>query len=136
MKKLFLIITVALVAWACGNNQQSAQQTQQETTVSTGNFGAAITADSAVSVDELKNLMGDKTEINVKLSGTVDAVCQGEGCWLNLKTADGNKLHIVFKDEFVVPKDAAGKQAIVQGVAKIEEPTHELVFEAEGVIIQ
>ncbi len=134
MKKLFLILSAASLVWACGNNQNVAKQ--EEATTSTGIFGELITADSAVSVDELKTLMGDKTEMNVKLSGMVDAVCQGEGCWLDLKTADGNKLHVIFKGEFVVPKDAVGKQAIVQGIAKIEEPEKELVFEADGVIIQ
>jgi hypothetical protein len=106
--------------------------------------------------------MGDKTELQVKLSATVDAVCQKKGCWMDLKSGDSSTLRVTFKDYgFFVPKDAAGKQAVVQGIAKIEEtsvadlkeyakdagksteeieaikePKKELVFEATGVIIK
>jgi hypothetical protein len=81
---------------------------------------------------------------------------------MDLKSGDSSTLRVTFKDYgFFVPKDAAGKQAVVQGIAKIEEtsvadlkeyakdagksteeieaikePKKELVFEATGVIIK
>ena len=121
-----------------------------------------ITPDSAKPVTELKAMLGDKKELKVKLTGDVEAVCQKKGCWMNLKNANGEKLRVTFKDyKFFVPKDCAGKTAVVEGVASVEEtsvaelqefakdagkskeeiaaikaPKKELVFEASGVILR
>jgi hypothetical protein len=164
MKKIFLMLSVTALLWACGNNQQgqTAATADSTQTGAEAYFGDKISADSAVAISELTTLMGDKTELQVKLSATVDAVCQKKGCWMDLKSGDSSTLRVTFKDYgFFVPKDAAGKQAVVQGIAKIEEtsvadlkeyakdagksteeieaikePKKELVFEATGVIIK
>lgn len=167
MKKLLLILSVATLVWACGNANQQTQANAGADSTQTASgeeayFGDKITADSAVAISELKTMMGEQTELNVKLAATIDGVCQKKGCWMDLKTAEGETMRVTFKDYgFFVPKDAAGKQAIVQGIAKIEEtsvadlqeyakdagkseeeikaitsPKKELVFEASGVIIK
>lgn len=165
MKKAILIISVVSMFWACGDSGKPNQQSNagaDSTASAEAFFGDKITADSAVGIGELKNLMGEKTEMNVKLSATIDAVCQKKGCWMDLKNTDGTTMRVTFKDYgFFVPKDASGKTAIVEGVAKIEEtsvadlkeyakdagkskeeieaiknPEKELVFEASGVIIK
>jgi hypothetical protein len=166
MKKILTIGAVAFL-FACGNQapkQETTQPAADSTTISATeqNFGAPITADGAKPIAELKELMGDKTELNVKLQGTIDGVCQKKGCWMDLKTTDGEPLRVTFKDyAFFMPKDAAGREAIVEGVAKVEEtsvadlkeyakdagkskeeieaikePKKELVFEASGVILK
>lgn len=166
MKKLLTIGAVAFL-FACSNQapkQEAVQPATDSTAVAAAeqNYGAKITADGAKPMAELKQLMGDKTEMNLKLEGTVDAVCQKKGCWMDLKTAEGEPLRVTFKDyAFFMPKDAAGKQAVVEGVAKVEEtsvadlkeyakdagkskeeieaikePKKELVFEASGVILK
>ena len=84
-----------------------------------------------------------------------------KGCWMRLKDAENNELFIRFKDYgFFVPKDAAGKTAVLKGkafihttsadelkhyaedagkskeeIAKITEPEQEYRFLADGVII-
>lgn len=157
MKKfIFIAFTVAFAA--CNSNNTTTEKTTTETTY----YGEKITGENAISVDELATAMGDKTEIPVKITGTVTDVCQKKGCWMELKTADGKGLRITFKDYgFFMPKDCQGKTAIAEGVAKIEEtsvadlqeyakdagktadeiaaittPTKELVFEASGVILK
>lgn len=125
-------------------------------------FGEKITEDGAMPTDSLKAMMGDKTEMDCKLSGKVEAVCQTKGCWMELKNADGTAMRVTFKDyAFFMPKDASGLTAVVDGKAKIEvtsiadlkeyakddgkspediakitEPKSELVFEAKGVILK
>lgn len=164
MKKLFAILSASTLIWACGNKQQGQSATTADSTqtATEAYFGDKITADSAIAISELAALMGDKTELPIKLTATVDAVCQKKGCWMDLKSADSSSLRVTFKDyAFFVPKDAAGKAAIVQGIAKIEEtsvadlkeyakdagktkeeidaikePKKEMVFEASGVIIK
>ncbi len=100
--------------------------------------------------------------MEVKLAGTVVEVCQTKGCWMTLDIDGNNTLMVRFKDyEFFVPKDAGGKTAIVEGIARIDtisvveqrhylednnanqeeidaitEPKITYSFEASGVIIR
>ncbi len=166
MKKLALLISISTII-SCSQHapKQDANNTNTAVDSAITNqqyFGDKITADSAKSVSELKNLIADNKQMTVKLTGKVEAVCQKKGCWMNLKNEKGEKLRVTFKDyKFFVPKDCAGKTAFVQGVASteetsvaelqefakdagkskeeisaIKEPKKELVFEACGVIIR
>lgn len=167
MKRIVLVGMAAMVI-ACGQSTstQTATSTTTETAAAnTGTeqfFGDKITAEGAVSIDKLAELMGDKTELVVKLEAPIEAVCQKKGCWMDLKTTNSESVRVTFKDyAFFMPKDASGRTAIVDGVAKIEEtsvadlqeyakdagkskeeiaaikePKKELVFEASGVILK
>jgi hypothetical protein len=165
MKKVFLIAAAGFV-FACGNPAPKQETGNTATADSTASvelfFGDKITADSAQPIAELKQIMGDRKEVKVKIYAPVEAVCQKKGCWMDLKTAEGEPVRVTFKDyAFFVPKDAAGKEAIVDGFARIEEtsvadlkeyakdagkskeeiaaikePQKELVFEASGVILK
>lgn len=165
MKKI-IYLGLATLAFACGQNTNTTapagDSTHVEQAAPTQLFGDSITADSSVSLDDMKTQMGDKKEMAVKVTAPVSAVCQKKGCWMELKAADGSTMRVTFKDYgFFVPKDAAGKMATVLGVAKVEEtsvadlkeyakddgkskeeveaikePKKELVFEASGVILQ
>ena len=166
MKKV-LYVTLATLVFSCGqSNNQTGSQTDststQQSAAKSEKFGDPITADSAITIEEMKTLMGDKKELVVKVTAPVEAVCQKKGCWMELKAADGTNMRVTFKDYgFFVPKDCNGKTAIVLGVAKVEEtsiadlkeyakddgqgeaeitaitaPKKELVFEAIGVILK
>ncbi len=128
----------------------------------TGSFGAAITKDGAVDVKTLPESLKGKPSANVKIKGDVVAACQVKGCWMTADLGNGESMRIRFKDyAFFVPKDAGGKEFYAQGVAswdttsvaelqhyaedagkskeeieKIKTPKVELVFLAEGVIIE
>ncbi len=166
MKKIILpLVTISLLV-SCANNELKEAKTDEAKTEASAKspqfFGEKITEDGATPSDSLKTMMGDKTELNCKLSGKVDAVCQKKGCWMELKNNDGTSLRVTFKDyAFFMPKDGAGLTAIVDGIAKVEvtsvadlkeyakddnkssediakitEPLKELVFEAKGVILK
>lgn len=167
MKKILMIGATAFL-FACGNStpKKEAAQISADTSATAASteqyFGEKITEEGAKPIAELKQLMGDKKELNVKVQASVEAVCQKKGCWMDLKTADGEPIRVTFKDyAFFVPKDASEKEAIVDGVAKVEEtsvadlkeyakdagksteeinaikePKKELVFEASGVILR
>jgi hypothetical protein len=167
MKRIILLASISVTIFSCGGNgsnenKNTTDSTQTSTdSMATAYFGEKITADSAIDLSELKAAMGEKTELNIKLSGEVEAVCQKKGCWMNIKGKNGESMRVTFKDyAFFMPMDCSGKNAIVQGVAKIEEtsiadlkeyakddeqtkeqiaaikePKRELVFEASGVIL-
>ena len=109
----------------------------------------------------MPRLLANKDTIPVKVEGKILDVCQKKGCWMMMETTQGEKMRIRFKDyDFFVPKDCAGKTAVIDGIAyndvtsvedlrhyaadakkskeeieKITEPEKSAAFEAEGVII-
>ncbi|NIJ53262.1 DUF4920 domain-containing protein [Dyadobacter arcticus] len=149
MKKLFTFLLVATVAFTA--NAQS-----------TTHFGKEITENKAIEAKALPAKMGDKTEMEAKVSGTVESVCQVKGCWMTVKLENGETMRVMFKDYgFFVPKDIAGKTVVFEGeaqkksvpvdhlqhyakdagqskeeIAKITEPKDELTFVADGVIVK
>jgi hypothetical protein len=169
MKKFYVIGFAAVLFAACGGSGSQAPATDSlqvaPTTDSAATvlyFGEQITEDSAIAINELKTLMGNQKEMNVKLVGTIEGVCQKKGCWMELTNEGAEPLRVTFKDyAFFMPKDAAGRTAIISGIAKVEEtsvadlqeyakdagkskeeiaaitePKQELAFEASGVILK
>lgn len=154
MKKIMLISGLALGLFA---TQAQAQEQRQ--------FGAPFEVTNALAPARLDYLMADKEQLeNMQMMGVVSEVCQKEGCWLKLATVPGSEKGVLFvkmKDHaFLLPKDIAGKQAIVQGnvekkvisvkeqqhyledtgasaeeIAKITEPKESYQMEAVGVIL-
>lgn len=164
MKSILTIALSVLLFTACneaGQTKQDAAKTE-DGAVKAEYFGEKITEDGAMPTDSLKAMMGDKNELECKLSGKVDAVCQKKGCWMELKNSDGSTMRVTFKNYgFFMPKDCSGRTAIVDGIAKVDvtsvddlkeyakddgkskeeiesikEPLKELVFEAKGVILK
>lgn len=85
-------------------------------------FGEIISEKNALDLQRVKGALSESDSIQTKLVATIDEVCQMKGCWMTLKTADGVPVRVTFKDYgFFVPKDAAGKKVIVQGVVSQQE---------------
>ena len=147
---LVLILFVAIIGYS------------QEVENSTGSFGTPISPEGAIAARKLPDNLKKSESIEIKVKGEITEVCQAKGCWMTLDLGNGEQLRVKFKDYgFFVPKDAAGKTAIVQGIANketisvdelkhlaedagkseneinsIRDPKEELTFVAEGVIIQ
>jgi hypothetical protein len=128
----------------------------------TNHFGKEINDEKAISASALPEKMKDKTEMDAKVSGTVESVCQVKGCWMKVKMDNGETMRVMFKDyAFFVPKDIAGKTVVFEGeaqrkmvpvehlqhyakdagkskdeIAKITEPKEELTFIAQGVLVK
>lgn len=161
MKKIFLSIAISATLFSCKENVVNNNETTQKIApASMTYYGDKITPDNAEPISKLQTMMGDKQELSCKLSGSVNAVCKKKGCWMVLKQ-DSTEMRVTFKDYgFFMPLDCEGKNAIIEGVAKIEvtsvadlkeyakddgqskeeidaikEPLKELVFEAKGVIL-
>ncbi len=131
-------------------------------TAQTGSFGKKITEQGAVPVTELATTMSGTDQKPAKVTGTVESVCQMKGCWMKLRTTDGQTMRVTFRDYgFFVPKDIAGKTVVLEGTAqqtttsvarlrhyaedagkpkaeveKITQPETALTFVADGVIVK
>ncbi|GAB2560150.1 DUF4920 domain-containing protein [Spirosoma aerophilum] len=127
-----------------------------------GHYGKKITASGAIPATQLATKMADKNEMPAKVEGTVESVCKVKGCWMKVKTGDGQTMRVTFKDYgFFVPKDIVGKTVVVEGnaenttttvaklrhyaedagktkeeIEKITEPETALTFVADGVIVK
>ncbi len=126
-------------------------------------FGEKVTAKDAVTYDTMLEKMSKAGKIdNVKVTGTVEAVCKAKGCWMNISSDKGApSMFVKFKDyAFFMPKDLAGKKVVMVGnafketttvdelrhfaedagkskdeIAKITQPKEDIKFMATGVLI-
>lgn len=124
--------------------------------------GKKISEKGAIPATQLVTKMGEKDKMPAKVEGTVEDVCKMKGCWMKVKTGDGQVMRVSFKDYgFFVPKDIVGKTVVLEGTAettttpvaelrhyaedagkskeeieKITEPEKALTFVADGVIVK
>jgi hypothetical protein len=111
--------------------QEEAQEVKMES------FGEEITAEGALSYEELKKQVerSESDSVAMKFTGTVQEVCQVKGCWMTIASSENEESPIMvrFKDYgFFMPKDIAGRQVIMEGHAfKETTPVEELRHYAE-----
>ncbi len=160
MKRILFITSIVFLA-SCGNSNQSTENVETDSIAIT-KHGEAITEEGAISSADFLSKFESKDSLEVKLTANITEVCSKKGCWMKLDMDNGKTMRVTFKDYgFFVPKDAAGRTAIIQGVAKIDtvdvatlkhyaedadasqeeidaitEPEINYAFEAVGVIIK
>ncbi|MFN3242847.1 MAG: DUF4920 domain-containing protein [Planctomycetota bacterium] len=91
-------------------------------------FGAGIEKGTApVTLAEVMESPKDFVGKKVRVRGPITGVCQVKGCWMNLGKPDakGNPpIFVKFKDyAFFVPKDASGRDAILEGQLSFKQET-------------
>jgi hypothetical protein len=87
---------------------------------STGHFGADFAiADTQPLATVLAS--GTVPAEAVKVSGTVEAVCQAKGCWMVIKDGDKQARVLVKDHAFAIPMDGKGKAATVEGTLEAKE---------------
>ena len=188
MKSFIVSLFAIMVLFACSSTNQSAQveetESQEEVAVTEkmtfpedsvsedglkSYHGLRISEKNVVPMSSVTNLFANADMVSgatihdVKMEGKVNAVCEKKGCWMTMAMDNGKEIRVTFKDYgFFVPKDIAGKNAVVEGVIsmtttsveelrhyavdggmseeeaekKYTEPEEALAFEATGVIIK
>ena len=123
--------------------------------------GETITESGAIPAMDLALKLENKIEMPAKVTGVVESVCKAAGCWMKVKTTDGQTMRVTFKDYgFFVPKDIAGKTVVFEGIAKVKttsvamlkhyaedggktkeeiakitEPKKEIILNAKGILV-
>ncbi len=165
--KIFITLVFSILILVSCQNQQTQKETTKKETISIEKqvngvvYGKSINDDNITDATNLPSLLKSNNEKNLKLRGEVYEVCQGSGCWVEIEIGNGEIVHITFKDEaFTLPKDIAGKNAVISGIASTEiisvemqkriakkegltqekinnitEPLTEYYFEADGVTL-
>ena len=160
MKNISLLF-LAIVLFSCNNTNENPILNSKSKSQSYKFYGKVISQDSIKNFEvEKESLMkiGIKSS---KISGRIVETCSKKGCWMTLDTGK-DTLFVKFRDyAFFVPTDSVeGKQAIIQGdlfldtvtvemlkhyaedagkseeeIAQITEPSYDMGFTADGVII-
>lgn len=111
MKKLLFLSSLTLTLCGFSATGQTSGQSQS--------YGASFSQQKVMSVARVPVLMKDKQKLeNFQMEGYIAEVCQEEGCWMIMRSDNHTTDNILVKMKdhaFVMPKDIAGKRAIVQG---------------------
>ena len=93
-------------------------------------LGAPITGTKTVALGDIAKSPGTYANQVVTTSGTVFAVCQSMGCWMEIKD-DKSEAHVKLAGHsFFVPKSSAGHHARVQAKVLRTNPDDECAQEA------
>src|SRR5690606_40131330 len=126
MKKILLFLILPAILFACKNNAERQEVTADEVVdeIAYANFGDVISSAEASSIDHAAAVYTNIKEgdtIPLKFEAKVSEVCQAKGCWMKLDMGF-DEIKVTFKDYgFFMPKNIAGEEVIVEGVAFIKE---------------
>ena len=167
MKNIIKLCVIALLVFsACKKNkvENAEKQEVQQIAVNFDAFGAEITAEKAMSSDEMlakfSNMKVGDT-INAKFASKIIEVCSKKGCWMKLPVGEEETM-VRFKDYgFFMPLDAKDREVVLEGKAFVQEtsveelqhyaedagktkeeiamitaPKKEFAFEATGVLLK
>ena len=91
-------------------------------------IGEKINEDGAIDCSELKDKLGDATEMEAKVKGEVIGICPDKSCELKMDMEDGTCMIVKMNNMTVsIPKDATGKTAIVEGRAYVDTTSSKLL---------
>jgi hypothetical protein len=95
--------------------------TTDNSDISYASFGDSITAENAISKENLLDqyqTMKEGDTIKIKFSSKINDVCQKKGCWMNVDLGKNEQAFVKFKDYgFFMPLNAKGEEVIVNGKA-------------------
>ena len=93
-------------------------------------FGAALEGLAPVELADV--LAKPQDGQRIRLEGEIRSVCRNKGCWLELAQGEQG-IHVTFKDyAFFVPKDAAGRTVVAEGIVQVKKPSASDLAHLEG----
>ncbi len=161
MRNIIYLLIPVVFLFSCapsGTKPAEEKQTSSEQNI----YGDKINLENTISGEQLYTMMQEKDSAWVTLKSKIVSNCQKSGCWMDLDMGNNQVIKVSFKDyAFVIPIESQGKTAMVEGFAKKELISVELLkhyaedegktteeiaaitedeyiytFEAKGVIIE
>jgi len=126
MRSIYLALSLSFTLIGCNMNQkkEAVATETEEVAINYQSFGEKIDDKAVLSKLEIQEKykglkLGDT--VAVKFTSEVKSVCQSKGCWMQMDIGEEEAM-VKFKDyAFFMPKDIAGQDVIVEGVAFVEE---------------
>jgi hypothetical protein len=127
MKKVLFGLIGSIILFSCDPAAQQKARTERQT-AEKGYYGEKISVEKPISGGELLAMMQANDSVWVTLKSKIVSNCQKSGCWMDLDLGDDEVIKVSFKDyAFVIPIDSQGKTATVEGFAKKELISAELL---------
>jgi hypothetical protein len=127
MRNILFSLIGLILLFSCNppaNKQTGSEQQAAEPNI----YGAKITGENAISGSQLLAMMQEKDSVWVTMKSKIVSNCQKSGCWMDLDMGNDEVIKVSFKDyEFVIPIESQGKTATVEGFAKKELISVELL---------
>ncbi len=121
---IFTFLTLSIISCSPTSEQKEQVQTPDLNEY----FGDTINTDGALTSADFLNKIKAADSLEIKLEAPIAEVCQKKGCWMDLDLGNGETMTVRFKDYgFFVPKDADGRIAVVEGWAKKDTTSVELL---------
>lgn len=111
MKKLLPLLAAACISvasYAQDNGTYYGKEFKQKTPIEVTELMKMMKGSNGVSLTEIND---------IQVKGTIEEVCQAEGCWIRLKNPVGESIFVKFKNHFTIPKNLAGAPIVIHGVA-------------------
>ncbi len=129
MRKLLLVSAALAFLAGCNTQKEKKEEVADNTEemnqeMAYASFGEEISDTDvmtfAEAAEKYKSLKVGDT-VPLKFSAKVKEVCQNKGCWMRLDLGSDEAM-VKFKDYgFFVPKDIAGDEVILEGMAFVDE---------------
>ena len=136
MKKNSWAIVLLGAAFLVGCTAENTSTTESETVTTTETIEAQydyygtkeLTADGAISVEEMLVILEKEGTFKGKIKSTLAAVCKTAGCWVTLPNPNGEPIRVFFGDhDFFVPTDTPeGVEVILEGETYVQTSTIEI----------
>ncbi len=112
MKKILLLSIVVLCIQLLSNAQPPKVPANKGS-----QFGNPVAATALTDINSLPTAMATKETLPLDVKGVVTEVCSKEGCWIKVKTENGNMMVKMKDHAFTVPLALNGKEILINGVA-------------------
>ena len=99
----------------CESKAPSAPAPSASAATSATKLGAPIRATPRVALASIAKDTAKYANSSVTTEGKVTAVCQAMGCWMEIADTESQAHIRMTGHSFFIPKNAAGRRAIVQG---------------------
>jgi hypothetical protein len=133
MRGCFLLVVVLLGACNVKTADAPADRPAAKAPVAevaTTKLGDAITG-SPIALAAIAKDPASFANKTVVTTGTVTAVCQAMGCWMEIQDETGEAHVKMHGHSFFVPKTSSGHKARVQAIVEKTDPDEECSHEAE-----
>ncbi len=118
MLKRIVLIGAAILAVSCSSDKPKAElKTYNEPIVKKDYivYGEELQSKPIYKMESFNDVsVGDEPK-TLALEGQIKSVCKKKGCWMKMKNPNGNDLFVSFDYVFLVPKNADGRRAIIEG---------------------
>lgn len=127
MRNIFYFLIPAIFLLSCSHTGKKPAE-ENQTSSKQEVYGDKIILENTITGEQLYTMMQGKDSVWVTLKSKILSNCQKSGCWMDLDMGNNQVIKVSFKDyAFVIPIESEGKTATVEGFAKKELISVELL---------